>query len=144
MWKLLLKKAFDPAIVALKKVCTAQLHQKVATYIALDPGKSIYCPFDCFFCTRVIGLWDDVDYCLSSDPRYEVFTRRSVHKACCVAVLDFRDNHVAEEALKRIYHASRVLLLLMELGLPLDVAWPVTAAACWLFAKLNTDARLLL
>ncbi len=40
----------------------------------------------------------------------------------------------AQEYLAKVHHSARVYLLVIAMGLPHDVAWPIVALTCWILA----------
>jgi len=79
----------------------------------------------CEVCDKDIEKGTNMDRVLV---KYETYwCRFEAHELC--AIPKTRHNECKIDMSRT---AGKVLLLLQELGLPYDLAWPITAAACWL------------
>jgi len=101
----------------------------------------------CVVCDEVTS-WEIQDqgedhlhlYKFDGPPKRLVWERAWVHPWCASSSGEIwapkhkeLDTHDAiKKALHRRERSGRILLLLLEAGLPRDVAWPITAVACWL------------
>jgi len=82
------------------------------------------------------GLWDRV---IVSYGR--LWGRQWVHDACVynIGPVSTPTSHRYRELAVKRKRSGTTLLLLLELGLPNELAWPVTAFVCWLGDNLGGD-----
>ena len=127
-----------------KQKCLEQLKDIVSPYLShiFDPLDS--CEFHCVLCTQYIHSWSDTEellICLGDSRKYpfrydRCFRRPWAHKQCHPdhfrAVISRLERGDPRSHVLSVRRAAQILLLLVELGLPLDLAWPIAGAACWL------------
>ncbi len=80
----------------------------------------------CYACRHVIHPGDWLDGLLFNCSGQ--WRRLEVHACCAVP----KEKHALVPLENKSARSGKVLLLLLELGLPYDLAWPIAAAACWL------------
>jgi hypothetical protein len=72
------------------------------------------------------------------DPHGTVYWERKLSHAPCAALCRMENERIpsipkiGKKLVKRRNRSAQTLLLLLELGLPGDLAWPIAAVACWL------------
>jgi len=96
---------------------------------------------ECWCCGGdVDGVKRAIDSYLYS-PRYGVvgrgtraWERRWMHWSCAARYYRVDKCPMTDLATMKQQRSGQMLLLLLEAGLTYDVAWPITAVACWLLA----------
>jgi len=98
----------------------------------------------CFMCGFVIGDGAEIDLAVRSHassrgPWFTAWSRELVHLECTAVYCKYHDGLQYVNTLDKyrnyrlvISNSARAFLLLMELGLPQDIAWPIVAGAYWL------------
>jgi hypothetical protein len=120
-----------------KQKCLGRLKYIVFPYsLEIQLSASLdYCGHICALCSQSVSFWKDLEIFLKC-PRKKQFYRNWAHKECCYNYIQSLINRLEHNDTRSyallVRRAAQILLLLVELGLPSDLAWPVAGAACWL------------
>jgi hypothetical protein len=122
--------------------CLEQLKDIVSPYLSHVFNPLDRCEFHCVLCSQYIHFLSDAEEILISfgnSRKYRFrynrcFRRPWAHKQCHPDSLRIVDKLERGDPRSHVLTVRRAAQL-VELGLPIDLAWPIAGAACWLFAN---------